>query len=85
MSCFALAAIFTCYCIYLFYNAFVRPHLVYSALVWGDKSLVAFATIISKLQDRILRIIFNADIITNTARCYENINNFPEKPWPFKS
>ena len=33
---------------------------------------------INKLQDRALRIIFNTDIITDTAYCQTNIHNFSE-------
>ena len=51
---------------------------MYGAPVWGNSSSAAFVTIINKMQDRALRITFNTDIITDTARRHASIHNFSE-------
>ena len=51
---------------------------MYGAPVWGNSSSAAVVTYINKLQDGAFRIIFNIDILLDSAHRHANIHNFPE-------
>ena len=54
----------------LIYNGLVKPHTEYCALAWMDKLNKQQMEVLTKLQKRAIRLVFNASYNTHTAQLF---------------